>query len=296
MKTSSLITNCSCYRYNKPAMLLFLIYFMVISCAFAEDSKPMTNTTLRVLLIGDSTVMGSVPHSISPKADQLEDVVRKILAGYPDLPPVEIINKGQNMDMIHKMLTDRYERDVAKLPGGPLDYVFIRYGINDRVHVKDWPKEFSEVYRRFIAQLRRDQPQASITIETIIPSWDEDMTREVNNLIRKVAESESLPVLDTHAAFAEALKLDPIGLNYRSIPLANIPSHLRSLLPPLCESSGTVYLMDNLLDAHFRKLSGWIIDPHPGLAGYHVNGKAIAEYLEPLIRKRPGSPVQAPPK
>src|SRR3954464_1865137 len=67
----------------------------------AEDKKP---DRIRVLLLGDSTVIGSVCRAVQPKADHLEDVVRKLLAADADLPPVEVVNRGQDGDTIHHLL------------------------------------------------------------------------------------------------------------------------------------------------------------------------------------------------
>src|SRR4051794_15456049 len=76
----------------------------------AEDEKP---GKVRVLLLGDSTVIGSACRDVQPKGDHLEDVVRKLLAADAGLPPVEVVNRGQNGDMIHQLLARRYEKDVA---------------------------------------------------------------------------------------------------------------------------------------------------------------------------------------
>ena len=70
----------------------------------AQDKKP---AKVRVLLLGDSTVIGSVCRSVHPKADHLEDVVRKLLAAESDLPPVEVVNRGQDGDTIHRLLAGR---------------------------------------------------------------------------------------------------------------------------------------------------------------------------------------------
>src|SRR5262245_38824608 len=72
-----------------PVVLLLL----VPSVGRAEDNQP---AKVRVLLLGDSTVIGTVCRELRPKADQLEDVVRKLLAAETDLPPVEVVDRGVN--------------------------------------------------------------------------------------------------------------------------------------------------------------------------------------------------------
>lgn len=239
---------------------------------------------MRVLLLGDSTVWGSVPRLMAPKADHLEDIVRKRLAGEPDLPPVEVVNQGQDNDTIQRLLAERYDRDVAGLP--PLAFIFIRYGINDREYVPDFSAEYPRTYRELIARLRRDQPRAEIILETIIPYRDAVSTREVNDQIRRIASSEDLPVLDTHARYAEALTQGGNMLSYRVAPLEAIPAPLRALLPPEALLDDRVCVLDNVLDAHLREVPGWFADRHPNLAGYHVIGEGLAQALATRLRAR----------
>src|SRR4051812_23708994 len=85
--------------------------------------------TIRVLLLGDSTTIGSVCRQVEPSGPHLEDVIRQLLAAEADLPPVEVINQGRDGEYIRGLLSSgRYEKEVAKLEG--IDFVFIRYGLN----------------------------------------------------------------------------------------------------------------------------------------------------------------------
>jgi lysophospholipase L1-like esterase len=233
----------------------------------------------RVLLLGDSTVLGSVPRLFAPMADNLEDVMRKRLASDASLPPVLVINKGQDNDTIHRMLDNRYDRDVARLPGGPPDFIFIRFGINDFFYLPDWPAQFQPNYRRLIANIRRDVPSAFITLETIIPYSDAPTTHTVNEAIRAVAAAEKLPVCDTHAALAAALAHGPQMFTYRRVGLAAIPHNLRPLLPEGSISDDCVTILDHALDPHFSSVPDWFADRHPNHAGFHVIGKCVADYL-----------------
>src|SRR5262249_48627125 len=114
-----------------PWILLFLAHGNVR----ADTKEPRK---VRVLLLGDSTVIGTFARDVHPKADHLEDIVRKLLAAESDLPAVDVINRGQNGDMVSLLLARprRYETDVAKL--APLDFIFLRFGLNDVRHVKDF--------------------------------------------------------------------------------------------------------------------------------------------------------------
>src|SRR5262249_6964095 len=84
------------WLYSCPVVLLLVVFGSV--CA-----EEKTRAKVRVLLLGDSSVAGTVCREMFPKADHLEDVVRKLLAAEADLPPVEVLNRGVNGDMVHLM-------------------------------------------------------------------------------------------------------------------------------------------------------------------------------------------------
>ncbi len=107
--------------------IALLLAVLLASPSRGDDAKP---AKVRILLLGDSTVIGSICRRDAPKADHLEDVLRKLLAAEPDLPPAEVINQGRDGEYVHGLLMGRYERDIAKLPR--VDIVLIRYGLNDR--------------------------------------------------------------------------------------------------------------------------------------------------------------------
>lgn len=247
----------------------------------AEDKKP---AKVRVLLLGDSTVIGSVCREVQPKADHLEDVVRKLIAAEGDLPAVEVINRGVNGDMIHLMLERRYDKDVAKQP--PFDFIFIRFGLNDVRNLKDFDTAYPANYKKLIAKLRADHPKAEIVLETVIPYLTDEQNKKINEQVRAVAAAEKLPVLDQFTPFATELKNGPNMLSYRRMALNSIPKKHLSLVPPEAIKGDTVYILDNLLDVHMAKVPDWFKDRHPNLAGYQVIGKQIAGYLAPRLREK----------
>src|SRR5690349_16748608 len=120
---------------------ILVVLFALSGTVTGQDKKP---AKVRVLLLGDSTVIGSVCRTTHPKADHLEDVIRKLLAADADLPAVEVVNRGQDGDTIHRLLAGRYDKDVAK--AGPWDFVFIRYGLNDLRGLKDFATEYPANY------------------------------------------------------------------------------------------------------------------------------------------------------
>lgn len=262
-------------------LLAVFLALAFLSNSHGDDAKP---AKVRILLLGDSTVIGSVCRQVAPKADHLEDVIRKLLAAEPGLPPAEVINLGRDGDTIEALLGGRYEQAVVKQ--GPLDFILLRYGINDRGRRKDFFTNFPQDYRDLIKRLRADQKGAQIVLETIIPYMGEQRDMEVNYIVRTVAEAEKLPVLDTHARYATELKNGINMLNYRRAPLDKIPARFHALLPEGATASKSMVIMDNTLDAHLKDVPGWFSDRHPNLAGYQVIGSEAAKFLAPLIRER----------
>ncbi|MCE9531377.1 MAG: SGNH/GDSL hydrolase family protein [Planctomycetes bacterium] len=265
-----------------PIRLFSLLTLVLLAATtHSQDPKP---GRIRVLLLGDSTVIGTVPRDVAPKADHLEDVVRKLLAAEKDLPAAEVINLGVNGDMIHKFLEARYDKQVAKQPA--FDFVFIRYGLNDVRHLTDFKADFPSNLKKLIQRLRADHPKAEIVLETVIPYLGEEKDSTINEQVKAVAAAEKLPMLDQYGPYSAELKHGPNMLSYRRKALKEIPEQYHTLIPAESIKAGNVYILDNLLDVHFGKLPGWYTDRHPNLAGYQVIGTQIAKYLIPRIREQ----------
>lgn len=248
---------------------------------------------LRVLLLGDSTTIGSVCRRVDPDGPHLEDVVRLLLAAEPDLPPVEVVNQGRDGEFIRGLLdSGRYGKDIAPL--GSFDYVLIRYGLNDVVKREEFESNFPKDYAELIGRLRGDFPGATVVPMTIIPYMTPERDEAVNALIRKVAEAEHLPLFDVYTRYAAELTHGPDMLNYRRYPLEKIPERHRGWVQPFV-LGGQVVVMDNRLDAHFRDLPGWFGDRHPSPAGYHVIGDETAKFLARLIRGKTPNGADAAP-
>lgn len=268
-----------------------LVLLLVLSGSVcAQDQKP---AKVRVLLLGDSTVIGSVCRTVHPKADHLEDVVRKLLAAESDLPMVEVVNRGQDGDTIHRLLQGRYEKDVGKQ--ARWDFVFIRYGLNDLRGLKDFQSEYPANYKKLIARLRADHPGTEIVLETVIPYLGDKNDKAINDQVRAVALAEKLPVLDQNTRYAAELKHGQNMLSYRRLSLKAIPTKFHSLIPLEAIKGDTVYVMDNLLDIHLGKVPGWFADRHPNLAGYQVIGTQIAGYLGSRLREKAKTGKSASP-
>lgn len=242
---------------------------------------------LQILLLGDSTTEGSVPRRHVPEGPHLEDVVRLLLAEEKDLPPTNVINLGLSGEYIRRLLdSGRYEKEASKLPG--IDYVLIRYGLNDNAYRENLEESFPKDYHELIGRIKIDHPQATIIVMTVIPYGSEEMCLRLNKLNEQVAKAEGLTLFDIYPRYAEELKRGPDMLNYRRFPLEKIPENRREFVKSFIVpgATPTVEVLDNRLDAHFGHLPGWFGDRHPNLAGYHVIGDETARFLAPLIREK----------
>ena len=268
------------------ALLILLTFTGGLAPARAEHEGKV-----QVLLLGDSTTEESVPRQHNPAGPHFEDVIRLLLATEKDLPPVNVINLGLSGEFIHGLLTNRYDKAVPKLPG--VDYIFIRYGLNDNSRREDFANNFPKDFHELIGRLRHDFPQAMIIPMTVIPYLPPDASARINGLVKKVAEEEKLMLFDIYPRYAAELEHGPNMLNYRRFPLANIPEKDREWVKPFVHGD-TVEVMDNTLDAHFRQLPGWFGDRHPNSAGYHVIADETAKFLAKLIRERKKQDVPGP--
>jgi lysophospholipase L1-like esterase len=242
---------------------------------------------IQILLLGDSTTEAKIPKMLAPKEPQLEDVIRILLAAEGDLPPANVINLGLSGEFIRRLIdTGRYDKEATKLPG--LDYIFVRYGLNDHAKREAFETNFPKDFHELLAKLRSDHPQAMLIPMTVIPFSDEPASAQINGLVRQVAGEEKLALFDIYPRYAAELKRGPDMLNYRRFPLAKIPEKLRDLAKPYVTEGKdpSVVVLDNRLDAHFGNLPGWFGDRHPNLAGYHVIADETVKFLAPIMRAK----------
>ncbi len=267
--------------------MLHRLLFAVAAAAVLFSSSAASaehDGKVQILLLGDSTTEGSIPRLMTPEGPHLEEVIRSLLAEEKDLPTTNVINLGLSGEYIQRLLeSGRYDKVAAKLPG--IDYVLIRYGLNDNARRENFPENFPRDYHDLLERLRRDHPKAELIITTVIPYGDEATSTKINMLNRNVADAEKLPLFDIYPRYAEELKQGQNMLNYRRFPLEKIPENRREFVKPFVRS-GSVIVLDNRLDPHFGGLPGWYGDRHPNLAGYHVIGDETAKYLAPRIRDR----------
>ncbi len=271
------------------SFILFLLTFALVPRGFAgHDSvspgfEGSEEDVVQILLLGDSTVSGSVPHSMEPEADQLEDVVRKLLDAEADFPPIRVINEGRGGEFVRGLLDNRYEEIHEN--NSKADIITIRYGLNDYRKRDGFHENFAPDIVELVERLRQDYPGALIYLETVIVYFDEAKSLEVNTLVRKAAEEAGVPLIDMYARTEAEIAAGNTGLTYHRVKLENIPEKFHALLPEPWRE-GEICVLDNRLDAHLRDVPGWFSDKHPNLAGYHVIGDELAKQLAPVIRER----------
>ncbi|HBN77812.1 MAG TPA: SGNH/GDSL hydrolase family protein [Planctomycetaceae bacterium] len=237
----------------------------------------------QILLLGDSTTEGSVPRRLKPEGPHLEKVLEQLLAAEGDLPPCQVINSSLSGEYIRRLLdSGRYDRDAAKLPG--LDFIFIRYGLNDRARREEFSENFTKDFHELLARLKEDHPNALLVPMTVIPYANEEASKEINDLVRQAARKENLEVFDIYPRYADELKKGFNMLNYRRYPLEKIPKQYHELVEPFVKGP-SVEIMSNELDPILGHLEGWYADRHPNLAGYNVIADETAKYLSKRLRE-----------
>ncbi len=268
----------------KKHSLSLAILITTLVFGHAPPGHAKQDGKIQILLLGDSTTEGSIPRLLKPEGPHLESVIEQLLAAESDLPVCHVINSSQSGEYIRRLLDGgRYEKKGAKLPG--IDYIFIRYGINDRARIKDFKTSFPKHFHELIARLRQDHPQAKIIPMTVIPFSNEAASKEINDLVRLVAKKEELPIFDIYPAYAAELKQGYNMLNYRRYPVTRVPDQYQELVKPFIKG-GRVCVMANELDAILGHLPGWYSDRHPNLAGYNVIARETAKYLAKELRKK----------
>ena len=189
---------------NRPfltlAFALAMLFTLLPSRLQAEHEGKV-----QILILGDSTAEGSIPRKLVKEGPHLEDIIRQLLAAEGDLPPCNVINLALSGEYIQRLVdSGRYEKLASKLPG--LDYIFIRYGLNDHARREDFVTNFPKDFHALLARLRKDHPAAMLIPMTVIPYFDPPTSEKVNALIRQVAEQEKLKLFDIYPRYAAELE------------------------------------------------------------------------------------------
>lgn len=246
---------------------------------------------LRILLLGDSTTEASFPKRFAANEPQFEDSLRIRLACEPGLPPCDVINEGVSGETIRRLLDTRYAKAVEKQPKA--DWIFIRYGINDRSKLKHFPTDYPRDFKELVSRLHRDHPGAKLVPMTAIPYAVNNLHEDINKVVREAAAAEKLEVFDIVPRYLAELKKQPDGLNYRRFALSRVPEALRPLATAYLDPSAkdpSVVVLDARLDPLLGHLPGWAGDRHPSLAGYNAIADETARWLSPRLKPAAAKP------
>ena len=164
---------------------------------------------VQILLLGDSTAEGSIPRKLMSQGPHLEDVIQLLLAAEGDLPPCRVTNLGLSGEFIRRLLdSGRYDNLASKLPG--LDYILIRYGLNDVARREQFDANFPKDFHELISRLCKDHPSATIIPMTVIPmafklEGDDASSKRINDLVRQVASDKNLTLFDIYPRYHNEL-------------------------------------------------------------------------------------------
>ncbi len=262
------------------SLITILIVLLTIEVIANSDSE--TEETIKILLIGDSTTDGGKP--------VFEDSMEQLFAGEDGVPPVEVFNLGLGGETAYSLLNSgRYDRDIKGIDN--VDYVFVRYGINDWIHRESFDENFPVDMKNIITHLQEDFPSAQIILMTIIPFlWDEAYTITVNEHIVQIASDENLELFDIYTPYKE--KMDEFGRNaftVRFFPLNGIPENYHKLVEPYSKyyswkDADWLMVQSNEFDPIFGHLPNWYNDSHPNTTGYRLIADETVKYLLPKVK------------
>lgn len=267
---------------NTLYICLFGLFAGICSLT-AEEADPV-----RILLVGDSTTIGSTPRKIDPEGLHLEGMI-ELLAACEGLPRLEVINAGKGGETAQRLLgIDWYEKAIASVR--EVDIIFVRLGINDWFRCDDFPAEFPDQLKALLSQLKEDHPSAVIHLATICQFMSPKDCEEVNRLIYDVAATKSLQVLDVYTPYHKHLESNGLhSLNVRQTYLEEIPEKYHDFLKPHVsfrkgwgnKPAGDIVSVNGTeLDPLFGQYKGWYGDRHPNSAGYHLIALTTVEFLK----------------
>lgn len=75
-----------------------------------------------------------------------------------------------------------------------IDYIFVRYGINDFIKRKPLKENFTADMNNLISHLRFDFPKAKIILMTIIPFLDPSNSKKVNNFTQLLFSIKNIKI------------------------------------------------------------------------------------------------------
>lgn len=269
--------------------LIITLLFLCLGHITAQEKD-----TLTVLLIGDSTTKGETPRRVKPNGIHLEETIEQLSALEPSMPIVKAINSSHGGETALSVISSgRYDKEIAPLKSRKIDYIFVRYGINDWFKCKDLKKEFPEHLKSLLKRIETDFPNSRIIPMTIVKFMPFDECEQVNELIKSVAQEMNLTLFDIYTPYKNAvLKSGPDTYHVRRIDISKVDKKYHEWLKPFTydykQKGKTIKVVladDNSLDPILGKYKAWYFDNHPNLAGYHLIGYETVEFLKKEICK-----------
>ena len=276
----------SIFNLSKKSFLLLFIFFSNLVILNAQDKKG-----LNILLVGDSTTIGSLPRQVNPDGLHLEDMIEQ-LAEISNLPKLNVINTGRGGETAQRLLASKwYIEKIASEKN--IDYIIVRLGINDWFKCKDFLHEFPGQMNALIKQLKKDHPKAKIVLATICRFMSDKDCTVVNNLIKYISRNEKLLLFDLYPAYNDyLLKNGENSLSVRQPNLKLIPKEYHTWLKPYTylqksgKDKGDEYVVkvnDTSLDPIFGHIKGWYNDRHPNSEGYNLIAAETVKFLKKTL-------------
>lgn len=260
-----------------------ILVFLTANAFTTNNGLETEEETVKILLIGDSTTDGGKP--------VFENSIEELIAGEKGVPAVEVVNAGLGGETAYSLINSgRYDQQIKGIQD--VDYIFVRYGINDWIHRKPFDENFPVDMKNVISRLREDFPSAQIILMNIIPFlWNEAYTITVNEHIAQIAADENLELFDIYTPYKE--KVDEFGRNaltVRFVALSEIPANYHKLVEPFTKyyawkNAEWVRVQTNEFDPLFGHLPNWYQDSHPNTTGYRLIADETVKYILPVIKK-----------
>ncbi|MFI3318493.1 MAG: SGNH/GDSL hydrolase family protein [Rikenellaceae bacterium] len=246
--------------------------------------------TYRVLLIGDSTTVGSIPALCHPERPHLSKVLETIFNGKSAEAKIEVLYSAKGGESAATVVaTGRYDEEIRPLKDQGIDIIIVRYGINDWYKCKDKDMEFPRDLNLLWAKIEQDFPGAQLIAQTITPFLPEGEDVRMNNHIKAVAAKRKIVVNDIYTPFVEAQRRDGVNSYWvRQRSLKDIDECYHEMLKPYTYKRAKNQIMvladDNSLDAllYVEGKSGWV-NHHPNTAGYMLVARESAGFLLGLL-------------
>lgn len=275
------IVNFDIQKINLFHMKKIFISILASICSLNSiETNAQLKPNYKILLIGDSTTEGG--------KGILDTTIQKVINTEKGEQTVEVYCSSRGGETAFSLFeSGRYEREIKMYQD--IDYIFVRYGINDFIKRKPFKENFNADMNNLISNLKLDFPKAKIILMTIIPFLDPSNSKKVNNIIRSLASDHKLELFDIYLAYEKALeKYGTNSMNIRFFPLKDIPEKYKGIVTKYSsyvdwKKQKMVRINTNELDPILGNLDGWYKDKHPNPTGYRLIALETINYILPKL-------------